>query len=125
MVLISPAEHLKERFGLDFAYANKLEVTNGVFSGRVHEPILDAHMKAQLLIEVAARENIPLEQTIAIGDGAKMTPSCSLKQVLALHFIPNPSSKSSFASVSSGGLERILYLLGMSGKDVEEFLRDN
>lgn len=118
------AEHLKQRFGLDFAYANELEVIDGVLTGRVHEPIIDAAMKARLLIEVAARENIPLEQTIAIGDGANDAMMLA-KAGLGIAFHAKPQLKKVAAtSVSSGGLERILYLLGMSGKDVEEFLRE-
>lgn len=118
------AEHLKERLGLDFAYANKLEIIDGVLSGRVHEPIIDANMKAQLLIDIARRHNIPLEQTIAIGDGANDALMLA-KAGLGIAFHAKPQLKKVAAtSVSSGGLERILYLLGMSGKDVEEFLRD-
>jgi len=118
------AEHLKERLGLDFAYANKLEVIDGLLSGHVHEPIIDASMKAQLLIDIARCHNIPLEQTIAIGDGANDALMLA-KAGLGIAFHAKPQLKKVAAtSVSSGGLERILYLLGMSGKDVEEFLSE-
>lgn len=116
------ADHLRERLGLDFAYANQLEIEDGRLTGRVHPPIIDASMKANLLIEIANRENIPLEQTIAIGDGANDAQMLA-KAGLGIAFHAKPQLKKVAAtSVSSGGLERILYLLGMSAKDVEEFL---
>lgn len=117
------ADHLRERLNLDFAFANKLEINEGVLTGFVHTPIVDAPMKAQLLMSIANREKIPLEQTIAIGDGANDALMLA-KAGLGIAFHAKPQLKKLAAtSVSSGGLEGILYLLGMSARDVEDFLK--
>lgn len=116
------ADKLKEMLGLDFAYSNRLEIVNGKLSGKVEGPVVDAEKKADLLAWVAHKEGIPLEQTIAIGDGAN--DALMLAQAgLGIAFHAKASlRKSADTSVSSGGLERILYLLGMNSHDVEEFL---
>src|SRR5205823_5766055 len=64
------AEALQKRLGIDFAWSNTLEIEGGVLTGRVVGPIVNAQRKADLLEELAKSENIPLEQVIAIGDGA-------------------------------------------------------
>jgi len=61
---------LAERLGLDFWRANRLEVADGVLTGRVLGPIVDAAAKAQALTEWASACGIPLSRTIAVGDGA-------------------------------------------------------
>jgi phosphoserine phosphatase len=119
------AERLRERLNLDFAFANRLEISDGILTGAVHSPIVDAGMKARLLMHIAQRENIPLEQTIAIGDGANDALMLA-KAGLGIAFHAKPQLKKLAAtSVSSGGLERILYLLGMSGRDVQDFLAES
>lgn len=60
------AEHLQ----LDFWRANRLEVANGLLTGRVLGKVIDAAAKAQALIEWAEATQTPISQTVAIGDGA-------------------------------------------------------
>jgi phosphoserine phosphatase len=117
------ADRLRDSLGLDFAYANKLEIVDNKLSGKVEGPVVDAEKKADLLAWVAHKEGIPLEQTIAIGDGAN--DALMLAQAgLGIAFHAKASlRKSADTSVSSGGLEKILYLLGMNAHDVEDFLR--
>jgi len=117
------ADKLKEQLGLDFAYANTLEIIDGKLTGKVEGPIVDAEKKADLLLWVAHKEGIPVEQTVAIGDGANDALMLA-KAGLGIAFHAKPSlRKSAHTSVTSGGLEKILYLLGMNAHDVEEFLR--
>ncbi len=112
----------KEKLDLDFAYSNKLEIKAGALTGRVQGPIIDAQKKADLLCEVAEQEGIPLEQTVAIGDGANDALMLA-KAGLGIAFYGKPQlRRAADTTVSSGGLERILYLLGMTEKDVQEFL---
>ncbi len=63
-------EMLKERYGLDFAFANELEVEDGVLTGNVAGTIVDGQRKAQVLKDMAHVFGIRMEQTIAAGDGA-------------------------------------------------------
>lgn len=61
---------LAEDLGIDFWRANRLEVAEGVLTGRTLGPVIDAAAKAVALREWAAESGIPLSATIAIGDGA-------------------------------------------------------
>ena len=63
-------EHIKQRFNLDYGYANTLEVKNGKLTGRISGDILDGHQKGVILRKIAHRENILPEQVIAVGEGA-------------------------------------------------------
>lgn len=116
------AGHLKEQLGLDFAYANRLEEEGGLLTGRVIGPIIDAKRKADLLDIIAQAKQIPLEQTIAIGDGANDALMLA-KAGLGIAYHAKPIlKKSADTSISFGGLERILYLLGIHGREIHEFL---
>jgi phosphoserine phosphatase len=117
------AQHLCERLDLDFFYANKLEVHDGILSGKIINPVIDAATKAELLSNIAAKENIALEQTIAIGDGANDALMLA-KAGLGIAFHAKAAlKKMAPTSVSSGGLERILYLLGMSEREIKDLLK--
>ena len=63
-------EYLKEKLGFDYVYANTLDVREGRVTGNVVGEIIDGNRKAELLKMLAEKENINLEQTIAVGDGA-------------------------------------------------------
>jgi phosphoserine phosphatase len=116
------AEALRMRLGLDYAYSNTLEVKDGKLTGRVVEPIVGPQRKADLLDAVAQREGIPLAQTIAVGDGANdllMLERAGLG--IAFHAKPKLVAAAD-TSVSKGGLDRMLYLLGLRARDVRAFL---
>jgi phosphoserine phosphatase len=61
---------LAQSLGLDFAAANTLEVADGALTGGLVGEILDRPGKARALARFAAEHGIPLEQTVAVGDGA-------------------------------------------------------
>ncbi|MEI6790702.1 MAG: phosphoserine phosphatase SerB [Myxococcaceae bacterium] len=116
------ASYLKEQLNLDFAYANKLEEQNGRLTGRVIGPIVDAARKADLLDMIAQSKQIPLDQTIAIGDGANDALMLA-KAGLGIAYHAKPIlRKSADTTISFGGLERILYLLGIHAREIHEFL---
>ncbi len=116
------ADALRLRLGLDYAYSNQLEVKGGKLTGRVVEPIVGPQRKADLLDAIAQREGIALEQTIAVGDGANDLLMLE-KAGLGIAFHAKPKLREAAdTSLTRGGLDRILYLLGLRARDVREFL---
>ena len=117
------ADALRVRLGLDYAYSNVLDVKDGKLTGRVHEPIVGPQRKADLLDALAQREGIPLEQTIAVGDGANDLLMLE-KAGLGIAFHAKAKLKDAAdTSLSNGGLDRVLYLLGLRAGDVRAFLK--
>jgi phosphoserine phosphatase len=111
------AERLQKRLGIDYVYANALPVENGLVTGGVEEPIVDGQRKADLLRELAQREGISLEQTIAVGDGANDLPMLAIAG-LGVAFRAKPLVKQSAKqAISTLGLDGILYLLGFRDRE--------
>ncbi len=111
------AEKLQKRLGIDYVYANTLPIENGQVTGGVVLPIVDGQRKADLLRELAQREGISLEQTIAVGDGANDLPMLSIAG-LGVAFRAKPLVKQSAKqAISTLGLDGILYLLGFRDRD--------
>ncbi len=108
---------LQERLGIDYVYANDMVIENGVVTGEVSGEIVDGERKAQLLTDIAASESINLEQVIAVGDGANDLPMLSIAG-LGIAFRAKPIVKASAKqSLSTLGLDGILYLMGLSERD--------
>ena len=63
-------EKIKEKVGIDYVYANKLVIKDGKLTGMLVEPIIDAKRKAELMREIAEKENLLMEEIVAVGDGA-------------------------------------------------------
>ena len=114
------AEALKRRLNIDYAYSNNLEVADGKLTGRVVGPIVNAQRKAELLETIAQAEGILLDQVIAVGDGAN--DALMLERAgLGIAFRAKPKLRESAdTSISASGLDAILYLLGISGREVHE-----
>lgn len=110
-------EYLQDFLGVDYVYANQLDVENGKVTGRVKGDIIDGQRKADLLRELADREGLMLEQVIAVGDGANDLPMLDIAG-LGIAFRAKPLVEASAKqAISSLGLDGILYLLGYSDKD--------
>lgn len=109
--------HLQEKLGIDYVYANELEIKDGKLTGKVREPIVDAERKADLLCHLAEEENIVLEQTIAVGDGANDLAMLGMAGLgIAFHAKPIVE-ESAEQSISNLGLDGILYLMGIRDRD--------
>ena len=116
-------ERLRSELGIDYVYANTLATDAGVMTGEVMGEIVDAQRKAQLLADIAAREGISAQQTIAIGDGANDLPMLNAAGLgVAYHAKPVVKETASHA-ISEFGLDSVLYLMGFSDRDIEEALQ--
>jgi phosphoserine phosphatase len=113
-------QHLQKRLGIDYVRTNDLEVENGILTGRVKGEIINAQRKAQLLKEIAGQENIALQQTIAVGDGANDLPMLAAAGLgIAFHAKPLVA-QSARHKISNLGLDSILYLIGVRDRDLLE-----
>ncbi|MFW2368671.1 MAG: phosphoserine phosphatase SerB [Desulforhopalus sp.] len=113
-------DYLKERLGFDYMYANQLDVQDGVVTGEVIGEIVDGEKKATLLRELAEKEDIALEQTIAVGDGANDLPMISIAGLgVAFNAKPVVRQKASNA-ISSVGLDGLLYLIGIHDREIRQ-----
>jgi phosphoserine phosphatase len=109
-------EYLQKMLGIDYVYANDLEIENGKVTGNVTGRVVDGARKAILLQDIAKQENISLEQVIAVGDGANDLPMLSIAG-LGIAFRAKPIVKESAKqSISTLGLDGILYLLGIGDR---------
>jgi phosphoserine phosphatase len=116
------AESLKAQLGIDYAYSNTLEIKDGKLTGRVVGAIVNARRKAELLDTIAQSEGILLDQVIAVGDGANDLLMLE-KAGLGIAFRAKPKLQAAAdTSITAGGLDSILYLLGLNGQEVDEVL---
>jgi phosphoserine phosphatase len=113
-------DYLREKLGFDYMYANELDMEKGVVTGRVRGEIVDGEKKAALLREIAQKENLSIEQTIAVGDGANDLPMISIAG-LGVAFNAKPVVRKKAASaISTTGLDGLLYLMGLHEREIQE-----
>ncbi|CZT31135.1 phosphoserine phosphatase [Pseudomonas cerasi] len=111
------AKQLQAKLGIDYVFANELEVVDGKVTGVAVEPIFNAQRKADLLRELAHKEGLSLEQTIAVGDGANDLPMLAIAG-LGVAFRAKPLVKQSAKqAISTLGLDGVLYLLGFRDRE--------
>ena len=112
--------YLKNKLGIDYVFANELEIKNGKLTGKHLHEIVDGKRKAELLELLAFKEDIHLEQVIAVGDGANDLPMLE-KAGLGIAFHAKPKVKASAQhAISTTGLDTILYLLGFRDREINE-----
>jgi phosphoserine phosphatase len=109
---------LKAKLNIDYVFANELEVHNGQLTGKHVGEIIDGEKKAELLKLIAFKEDIHLEQVIAVGDGSNDLPMLRLAGLgIAFHAKPKVKASAKHA-ISTIGLDAILYLLGFRDREI-------
>lgn len=104
--------YLKQKFGIDYVYANELEIEDGRLTGRYVGDIVDGKRKAELLRIIAQVESIDIAQTIAVGDGANDLPMLRTAGLgIAFHAKPKVKADAK-QSISTIGIDGVLYFIG-------------
>lgn len=111
--------YLQDKLGIDYVYANELEVVDGKVTGQVCGTVVNGERKAELLKSLAEKEGISLQQVIAVGDGANDLPMLSVAG-LGIAFRAKPKVRAEAKqAISTLGLDAILYLLGYRDRELE------
>ena len=112
--------YLRRKYGFDYVYANELEIEDGKLTGRYLGDIVDGKRKAELLKLISQVENVDIAQTIAVGDGANDLPMLSVAG-LGIAFHAKPKVKATAGqSLSTVGLDGILYFLGYKDSYIDD-----
>jgi phosphoserine phosphatase len=114
-------ERLQRDLGIDYVHANVLEIVDGKLTGNVIGDIVDGAKKASLLREIAARENIRLEQTVAVGDGANdilMLQTAGLG--IAFRAKPKLQEVADMSLNHNERRDTLLYLMGYNAPDLAQ-----
>jgi len=111
--------YLQKELGINYVYANQLEIKDGALTGGYLGEIVDGNKKAEFLKQIAEKEGISIEQTIAVGDGANDLPMLNLAGLgIAFHAKPKVKDNAQ-SSISSIGLDGVLYLLGYHDRHID------
>ena len=113
-------DKLKERYDLDYGFANQLQIADGRLTGELVGDIIDAEAKDKILIDLTELESFSLKQTVAVGDGANDIQMLA-RAGLGIAFNAKPIvQRHAEASINISNLELILYFLGINGVDLHE-----
>ena len=117
-------ERIKEKLGIDYVYANTLVIKDGKLTGELVEPVIDAKRKAELMREIAEKENLLMEQVVAVGDGANdrfMLQNSGLGIAL---YPKEVLQKVAAGVITKENLAGILYCLGAPEEKLKELVPD-
>ena len=114
------ADYLKDKFSLDFAYANRLEIKNGALTGKVQGEIVDAAQKARILNQTACDMGIPLDQVVAIGDGANDSLMLTQAGLGIAYNAKRALDRVANVALSKARFNHVFHLLGITEEDIEE-----
>ena len=116
----SVTEHLADQLGIDHTHANELEVIDGKLTGRTTGSIVNRAEKAEFVKTIAEKEAIPLDQVIAVGDGANDLDMLNTAG-LGIAFNARPVVREAAdAAVNVPYLDAILFVLGINRTEIEQ-----
>jgi phosphoserine phosphatase len=104
---------------VDYLEANRLEIKDGKLTGRLDAPIVDRAAKARALERFAAEVGVPLEQTVAVGDGANDIDMISVAGLGIAFNAKAVVQEHADAALSVPYLDAVLYFLGISREEIE------
>jgi phosphoserine phosphatase len=111
-------KHLQRKFEIDYVFANELEIIDGQLTGRHLGEIVNGESKAEWLKKIAFKEDIHLEQVVAVGDGANDLPMINIAGLgIAFHAKPKVQENAKH-TISTIGLDAILYLMGFRDREI-------
>ena len=112
-------KHLQHKLGIDYVFSNELEIVDGKLTGKHLGDIVNGEMKAELLRKIAFKEDIHLEQVVAVGDGANDLPMLNIAGLgIAFHAKPTVKENAQQA-ISTIGLDAILYLMVFRDREIQ------
>jgi phosphoserine phosphatase len=114
------ADHLRDTFDMDFSYANRLEIKNGKLTGEVLGDIVDAAQKARIVNQVSCDFRIPLDQVVAIGDGANDSLMLTQAGLGIAYNAKKGLDRVADATLAEAHFNHIFHLLGINEEDVDE-----
>jgi phosphoserine phosphatase len=112
------SDFLREKLGLDFSYANHLEIKNGILTGKVLGKIVDNTYKAKIVNMVSSEEGVLLDQTVAIGDGANDVLMLGQAGLGIAYNAKERLERAANMSLGRARLKNILYILGISDEEM-------
>jgi phosphoserine phosphatase len=104
---------------VDYLEAKELEIVDGKLTGRLSAPIVDRAGKARALQRFAAQVGVPLEQTVAVGDGANDIDMISVAGLGIAFNAKAVVREHADAALSVPYLDAVLYFLGISREEIE------
>jgi len=115
------SDFLREKLGLDFSYANQLEIKSGVLTGKVLGKIVDNTYKAKIVNMVSSEEGVLLDQTVAIGDGANDGLMLGQAGLGIAYNAKEKLERVANMSLGRARLRNILYILGISEEEMGDW----
>ncbi len=103
--------------GFDENHANTLLIKDGKMTGEVDEPILGREAKLDTLLELARYRQVPLEESLAVGDGANDLAMIGRAGLGVAYHAKPAVAEAAHARIDHGDLTALLYIQGYRRAD--------